>query len=256
MMNSSGRSANLKAVLSDNAEVRRHVSKMVETWETVSSRDARGTRQAYLVDPIQPPSILMQDGKESTMPDYIHKMLVAYLNNKHRTTAYADQGAATLRHIPLSRRYRTTSKVYIRGVRYCTSQSIVGDSHIIFKNSAAKTFAGSIIGIFEHAHEVVDMSGDSPFFPRGMHNPTRPNTSIFLQVMEYARIHDEERMPLHLACKKEGFVGGYLRRDVLENMQLIEASQVVCHFRLLPIASGGEKVIHVYPLDRVSVSSG
>lgn len=251
MMNSSGRTANLKAILSDNATVRRHVSSMIKTWETVSSRDARGTRLASLVDPVQPPTIIVQDGREAKMPEDLHHMLVDYLNHKHRTTAYADQGPAVLRHIPLSRRYRTASKVHIRGVRYCISQYIVGDSHIIFRTSPTKIAAGSIVNIFEHTHEVVDQSGDSPFFPRGMHNPTRTVTSVFLQVKEYAPVQDTASLPLNLACIKEGFVGGWLRGNVLGPTQMIDASQVVSHFRLLPIEIGEEKLIHVYPLDRV-----
>lgn len=252
MMNSSGRSANLKAILADDVTVRTHVYKMIKTWEAVSSRDSRGTRRAYLVDPTQPPTVLMQDGKEETMPDYLYQMLVTYMNNKHHTNAYSDQGPATLRHIHLSRQYLRATTVSIRGVRYCTSQSIVGDSNIIFRTSPGRTVAGSVISIFEHSHDVVDISGDSPFFPRGMHNSTRPTSSIFLLVKKYS-IPLDSSLPLQQACLKEGFVGGYLRQDVLEQIQIIDVSQVICHFRKLPITISGEKLIHVYPLDRVRV---
>lgn len=255
MMNSSGRAANLKAVLSDDVTVRTHVSKMVKTWETVSSRDSRGTRRAYLVDPAQPPTILLQDGKAEMMPDYLYHMLVTHMNNKHNTNAYSDHGPATLRHIHLSRQYTRATKVSIRGVRYCASRSIVGDSNIIFRTSSGRIEAGSVISIFEHTHDVVDLSRESPFFPKGMHNPTHTTSSIFLLVKEYSSVQTDISLPLHQACIKEGFVGGYIRQDVLEKIQIIDTSQVICHFRKLPITIGGEKFIHVYPLDRVRITT-
>ena len=48
-MHSSVREANFQALLSDDRELRSHVSDLVEVYDTIRTEDVRGTRLAHMV---------------------------------------------------------------------------------------------------------------------------------------------------------------------------------------------------------------
>ena len=220
----SARTANLRAILADDDNVRKTVVEMVNLMASVEKEDIRGFRRATLLDPTSP---------EYSIPPHAASFLldeIQYQLLRKRLQEGLDQ------EIDLPREALVVQEISARGVSYASRAKRSGrDSAIIFKphdeHNRDVHLAGRIEKIFQYTYHIP-------------HNAT----GFYLIVREHLPLHSSTFDPY----KRFGFAGGYLCEREPTTLHVITLSQVLSHFAATGLTwEGREDLIHVLPLDRV-----
>lgn len=218
MLNTSVRSANLRAILADDDSLRASVQEIVSVMEQIDHEDIRGFRLASIIDP-NSPSYTPRSKPLSGMLHPHHFQLLC-----HRLGQNID-----INNIPKNARFLKEVSKY--GVCYGTTTSALKNSSVIFYDSPSNNSkAGITIHIFEYQwyRDVNHISKD-----------------IFFVVQELEPIH-EGRDPY----RRHAF-GGFICAATGRE-QVISMSQIKSHFALTRLTeSEFNGLIHVLPVDRV-----
>lgn len=256
---SSCRAANLLALLRHDAVVRKDVAELVEVYESYAAEDNRGTRLANLASALHPTDevVIIGDRKTSQVDDRILSLLAEVLSSRY--------GPSSAR--PAGRNIRSVHKMAIRGVRYTAAKVIKRDSDVIFtprllsatgNNQNLDTCPGRISQIFTYHPDSASTSTQIL--------PTAPEVapaeapvelvSVYVAIHPYGPLPDESSATIqswNQSCREFGTAGGYLCSSTLleddSHLQVVEASDILCHFAKLSIPEHG--LMHVLPLDRV-----
>jgi hypothetical protein len=253
-MHSSAREANLQALLFNHSEAREHVSELAKTYEAFLSEDVRGTRLAHMVNVTQ----LTQQSdfafdetclRDTSLPDAVLLLLAQYLNRKHRSTIYSIDGSPGISVLP---RAKLLDKFSLRGVEYSTASCRMRNSHVLFRppkldssESLAHAEPGQITCVFLHSQT------DSLNTQKGggrLHHP-----SVYLCIQSYAPLQPELG-DVDKSYRRFGFSGGFLSAQNPGPLILVDQSSIISHVAVTPLEMKGCKVLHVLPMDRVSVS--
>ncbi len=255
-MHSSVREANFQAMLSDDSEVRSHVSNLVEAYETVRAEDVRGTRLAHMANAVhlthQQPD-LVYDGtrlRESSLPDPVLESFVRFLKRKHQV-AVDSTSLVGLRGAGVSQEARFLDNFSLRGIQYSTLSHRTRNSHILFQSpqlgNASKAPSGlepgQITHIFLHPLPLTPTTTQGPY-PLDVYLCVRPYG--FLQ----PELSDSDQM-----YRRFGFAGGFLRQRELALPTIIEPSNIISHVAVTPVHIKGYPLLHILPMDRVRLSS-
>lgn len=222
----SARSANLRAILADDEDVRKTVFEMVTTMESIDKEEVRGFRLASQLDPGAPQ--FMSDSN----PKLIELEIQPYQKLRELISRSTHDKPLSLPKEALS-----VDEISLRGVCYTTSRSSkFRSSRIIFQLPGAPTpkahsyRAGAIRDIFRYSY----------------HCGEEERHAFYLSVWEYLR-HDHTQDPYI----KFGFAGGFLCEAQPAQFHILELSQVVSHFGLTKMKGKYASAVHVMPVDRV-----
>lgn len=218
MLKMSVRSANLRAILADDSDIRNSVSELVSVMDQIHIEHARGFRLASLLDP-DSPVITPRSKPYVSLLHPSHHLLVceALGHGIHEMSS-----SATFLH-----------EISLNGVCYSTRSSKPKDSSIIFRSqnpSDDSIYAGIAEHIFQYSYVQENERIESLF------------------------ILAKELLPFesHLDPYRRYPFGGFLSNPT-DREHLFEASQVVSHFALTKQVSGPFiGMVHVLPVDRVS----
>lgn len=214
------RSANMRAVLADDDDIRNSVSELVSVMDHINVEHARGFRLASLLDPASPAITPRSKPYDFLLEPSHHILLCELLGRGH--------------DIPRSAKF--LHEISLNGVCYGTAaSSTFKDSSIIFQSQNPlddSIYAGIAELIFQYSY--VEENGESL-------------EEIFILAQELCPIES------HLDPYRRYPFGGFLTRQT-DLRHLFKASQVKSHFALTKKASGPfAGMIHVLPVDRVSV---
>jgi hypothetical protein len=229
-MNSTARAANLKALLSDNPEIRSQVSEAIKVYERGSNRDSRGIRLAHMLDPNNAEFDLQSHSHWSSLSQHERQLLHQYLTWKHGDFNLEDWKASAA----------IMDQISIAGVRYARKNVLKRDqdSHIIFSIPGGnEVVPGEILNIFQY-----------------WHTPPAGNEfkAVYLVVNRFPTNPQLDRQDPY---REHPLVFGYLCGAKPSTSYVIEASNVESHFALTPLAYNEEHLIHVLPLSRVHLTS-
>ena len=127
-MHSSVRDANFQALLSDDREMRSHVSELVEVFEAIRTEDVRGTRLAHMVDAAhvtqrQPDLVYDRTRlRQSSLPDSVLASFIQFLNSNDHATA-GSSNLNSLAHTAITPEAGFLDSFSLRGVQYSTKSS-------------------------------------------------------------------------------------------------------------------------------------
>lgn len=257
-MHSSAREANFQALLSDDSEMRSHVSDLVEVYEAIRTEDVRGTRLAHMVDAAcvtQPQSDLVYDGtrlRELSLPDSVLASFVQFLGCKYQVTV-GSSSLNSLAHTVISPEAKFLDSFSLRGVQYSTTSYRTRNSHILFRSfqsgdSGSKSKASSHSKPGQITHIFLHSLSPSPH-SRGAHGGScRP--AVYVCVQPYCSLQpelsDTDRM-----YRRFGFAGGFLCRRELAPIVVIEPSDIVSHVAVTTLCINEHPLLHILPMDRV-----
>lgn len=258
-IHSSMREANFQAMLSDDSEVRSHVSNLVEAYEAVRAEDVRGTRLAHMVNAMHLTSQqLVYDRTclhKSSLPDPVLESFIRFLKRKHLVTV-DPTSLDSLRGAVISREARFLDNFSFRGVQYSTLSHKTRNSHILFQplqlghasdsEAPGRPEPGQITHIFLHSlapsrHSTTAQSGPYPL-------------DVYLCVRPYGflqpELSDSDQM-----YRRFGFAGGFLRQRELVQPTIIEPSNIISHVAVTPVHVKGYPLLHILPMDQVCLVS-
>jgi hypothetical protein len=251
-MHSSVREANFQALLSDDRELRSHVSDLVEVYDTIRTEDVRGTRLAHMVHVTQSQPDLVYDGtrlRKSSLPDSVLASFVQFLNSKHHATV-GSSNLNNLAHTIIPPEANFLDSFSLRGVQYSTKSYRTRNSHILFRSfqsgSASMAPHQSMPGQITHVFlYIVPLSPNSSAAQGGPHRP-----AVYVSVQPYGSLQPElsnmDRM-----YRRFGFAGGFLCRREIAPVVIIEPSNIVSHVAITPLCINGHPLLHILPMDRV-----
>ena len=226
-MMSSGRTSHLKAMLHDDDELRKDVVEMATTLESIDSEDIRGFRHATLLDPSAPTFVINSKAVSSQIEDEPYQLLCSLL----RTPGDLEQ-------VSLPRKALFLDEISIGGVSYATKGSRkFRDSAVMFRKHqdceghACDAKPGVITLIFQYKYQA-----------------TCEVTQYFLLIQEYVPIGD----PVLDVYRSFGFAGGFLCKSDPAGYTMVPLTHIVSHVALTAI---GDNLIHILPIDRVSIQS-
>jgi hypothetical protein len=223
LLKTSARSANLRALLSDNEDIRDSMQDLITTMDKINREDVRGFRLASILDPSLPTFEPRSNLDPQIIEDALHRLLCDLLD-RSMDGAVMPKDANFMKEISY------------RGVVYALSTSSgFRDSSIMFREREhpQHTKAGIIENIFQYSYTREDGENIEDIFMAV--EELTPITSFvdpYLQFGEFAGF----------LCEKQE--GG--------NPRVIPMRQVVCHFAYTEMTDGWEGLIHVLPVDRVS----
>lgn len=226
LLRSSARSANLRAILADDENVRSVVLEMITTMESIDKEEVRGFRLANQLDPGAPQFMVDAKAKLHMLEARTYQILCHLISQTNPNLL-----------LSLPKEAHSVEEIAFRGVGYATSRSRkFRSSRIIFhlaSNPSDETLlhrAGIIQDIFQYTY----WCGEEE------------TKSFYLSVWEYVR-HD----PTHDPYPNFGFAGGFLCGSRPLRFHVLEPSQVISHFGLTKMNGKYTNCIHVMPLDRV-----
>jgi len=255
-MRSSAREAKLQALRFDHHEVRERVGELTKTYEAFLAEDVHGTRLAHMVDTAQ----LTQSSEftfdeaclcDAILPDAVLHLLVQFLNQKHRATVYSTNGSPGISISPIA---KFLDKFSLRGVQYSTVSCRRRNSHVLFRpskldssslESLADPELGQIIHVFLHSQDNAPSAQEDE---ERLHNP-----SIYICVQPYVPV-TSEISDVDKSYRRFGFAGGFLSTQKLGPPIIVDQSSIISHVAVTPLEIRGYNVLHVLPMDRVSVS--
>ena len=225
-MLASTRSANLRAILTDDDEIRETVLGMVTAMDTIDREEVRGFRLASQLDPDLPEFMANTNPKVLRFEARPYDLLCEFISRTHPSQPL---------HLP--NEAHSVEEIALRGVRYATVRSSkYRNSRILFRDPSIDTSnnlqAGVIQDIFEYAYRCAD----------------EEKKSFYLTALGYVR-YDHLLDPY----PKFGFSGGFLCQAEPSQLHILELSQVVSHFGLTKMTGKYTGHIHVMPLDRVGI---
>jgi hypothetical protein len=233
-MRAAARSANLRAILAEDEDIRPIVLEMVDEMEVTAIEDIRGFRRASMLD--------------HTLSSFIiNSETTAFQLREHEYLLFCNLVAQILpdRAAALSTRGLSVEEISLRGVCYGTSSSSkYRNSTVLFQaqpqtgpHETSSLKAGIIQTIFQHMHD------DSTKVPQS-------SPAFYVIVREH---------PCMIATddpyRNFGFAGGFLCAEEATELHVIEISQIVSHFAMTKFKDQQFKhYFHVMPLDRVRCS--
>lgn len=223
MLNTSARSANLRALLADNPALRASVLELVSVMEQIDLEDIRGFRLASILDVDSPSYMPRSKPQAGNLADFHHALLCEYLG-RSRDLARMPRDAQFLKEISKN------------GVCYGTSStSTFKNSSIIFSNrnpTDPAPYAAIATQLFEYCWLHDDK------------NRTRLR-GVFLVVRILEPI-DSEQDP-YRRYPFGGFLCVPTRREII-----ISLAQIQSHSVLTQMIEGRfSGYVHVLPVDRV-----
>lgn len=227
MMNATGRAANLKALISDNPEIRSQASEAIKVYEHGSIRDSRGIRLAQMLDPKDTHFDLESRSRWGSLSVEERQLLQSYLQNKHGETFQLEDWMAS---------GAIMDQITIAGVRYAQPGVLKRDqdSHIILViPDTDQTAPGKILKIFQFWYSTpsgTEYKGTYLIVDQFSTNPT---------------------LDIEDPYRKHPTLFGYLCNVTPLATRIIEAEHVRSHFALTPRQYNGVDFIHVYPMSRV-----
>ncbi|KIM43799.1 hypothetical protein M413DRAFT_68706, partial [Hebeloma cylindrosporum] len=222
LLKTSARSANLRALLSDNEDIRDSMQDIITTMSTIDREDVRGFRLASILDPslptFEPRSKLDPQFIEGTL----HELLCDLLDRSM-------DASVMLKHANFMK------EISYRGVVYALSTSSgFRDSSIMFREQNSHHAKPAIIeSIFQYSYTREDGQNVE---------------DIFMTVEELAPITGFVDPYLHFG----EFAGFLCEKKEGVNLRVIQMRQVACHFAYTEMMDDWEGLIHVLPVDRVS----
>ncbi|KAJ6544888.1 hypothetical protein DFH09DRAFT_1088420, partial [Mycena vulgaris] len=226
-MNSAARAANLKALISDNTEIREHVSEAIKAYERGSNRDSRGIRLAYMLDPNDPHFDLQSLSRWSSLSLEERQVLHSYLQWKHGDFNLEDWKASAA----------IMEQISITGVRYARKNVLKRDqdSNILFCIPGTdEVVPGEILNIFQYWHTTAAEVEFKAIYLLVNRFPTNPVLGRQDPYREHPNLF------------------GYLCGTNPIDTRIIEAEHVQSHFGRTPIEYNGQQLMHVLPLSRVN----
>lgn len=223
--------ANLKALISDDAEIRTHIAEAVKVYEHQLARISGGVSVAQILDPTSSHRDVAAKSAWAPLSVMERQLLQEHLSRKYGGYTLEDWQATAL----------MMDRISLNGVRYARTDVFKsdGESHIIFEQPGTnRTSPGKIVNIFRYWH-------------------TPPNNAAeievtYLVVQRFVGVSSLE-LGRQDPYNKISKVFGYLASQVVANCNdLIETTHVKSHFASTPIAYNGLNLIHVLPLNRVS----
>jgi hypothetical protein len=230
-MNSTSRAANLKAIITDNKEIRSQISHTIAVYEHGLNRDLRGSRLANMIDPEDSHFDLESRSHWNMLCPDERQLLQDYLSWIYGNFNLAEwQASASI-----------MDEISISGVRYAKTgvQKLNQDSYILFTlpgEGPEHIAAGEIINIFQHWHTTPDGTET-----RGIYLVINRFSTDIAPVMDIPDPY--RRYPAAL---------GYICRQSHLETRIIEAKHVWGHFGMTPMIYNGQNLMHVIPLSRVS----
>lgn len=228
-MRSSGRAANLRALLLDDCAILDQVSSLVEEVRRQSLIDPRGTRLGSLmlessVIPTRDGAKVMKRGtREIILPDDVYRILVASLRTRSSQST------------PVSKRALLVTRAAIRNATFAPTSERDRDSHILFRTEEGLHCAGRIAYMFMH-------DGLSALVP----------PALFLIIEPYQGLSAQEQWmdKQYRAFKR----GGFCCKPTFLDKVVITASNVLCHVAKTAIKIEGvsQPLFHMLPLGKVS----
>ncbi|KAJ7429510.1 hypothetical protein B0H11DRAFT_2265471 [Mycena galericulata] len=225
LLYSTARMANLKALLSDNADIRTQVAETVKVYERESSRESRGARLMQFLDSDVD---IASKSRWGTISSDERQLLRHYLSRKYAPFDLETWKASAF----------IMDQISHQGVRYARQGVLKydGDSHIIFRlpEAPSQTAPGKIVNIFQFWH-------------------TKPDGSETKDVYLVVRCYGQDPVPVGQdPYRKYARVLGYLAGPwPAGEMRLIEPSHIQSHFALTLIKFSDDlDLIHVFPLGR------
>ena len=254
-MHSSVRDANFQALLSDDREMRSHVSELVEVFEAIRTEDVRGTRLAHMVDAAhvtqrQPDLVYDRTRlRQSSLPDSVLASFIQFLNSNDHATA-GSSNLNSLAHTAITPEAGFLDSFSLRGVQYSTKSYRTRNSHILFRSfqsgsasmAPRQSMPGQITHVFLHA---VSPSPYSSAAQGGSHRPT-----VYVSVQPYGSLRPEFS-DLDWMYRRFGFAGGFLCQRELAPVVIIEPSDIVSHVAITPLCINEHLLLHILPMDRV-----
>lgn len=229
-MRAAAHSANLRAILAEDEDIRRVVLEMVDVMEATATEDIRGFRRANMLDRNLNNFAATSTAKPFQLREHEHQL-------------FCDLVKQTLpdRQSKVSVQVLSVDEISLRGVCYGTS----GSSN--YRNSTV-LFQPQAQGHFEHASLKAGII-----------------QTIFQQSNIFSSEHPES-LPLFFAILREhpcmnpaddpyrefGFAGGFLCANEATVLHVVEISQIVSHFALTRFEDEEfQQYFHAMPLDRV-----
>ncbi|KAJ6562025.1 hypothetical protein B0H19DRAFT_1259646 [Mycena capillaripes] len=225
-MNSTARAANLKAILTDNAEIRSHASEAIKTFERVTNQDSRGFRLAQMLDPEDTHFDLEARSQWGVLSIEERQLLQDYLSWRYGDFDLESWTASG----------SIMDQISINGVRYARKNVLKHDqdSHIIFDVPGTnETAPGEIINIFQYWHT------------------TPADVEIKAIYLIVNRFNPHPTLDREDPYRKFPLIVGYLCAIKPMETRVIEAGHVRSHFGLTPIKHNGQDLMHVLPMSRV-----
>ena len=248
-MHSSAREANLKALLSDNSEVRSRVGDLADVYKAVLAEDVRGTRLAHMVDAVhlteQEPDFTYDATRlrESNLPNDVLASFVHFLKE-------VDQGAMGFTDDrsdgTTSPKVITMNKFSFRGVEYSTASCRTRNSHILFRSpgSANPLDSGQITYIFFKSQVSTACSIAASGQP---HHPP-----VYVCVRPYVTLQANPQFSgMDQMYRRFGFAGGFLCWREVAPQVVIKPSSIISHVAVTPLQIGEHQMLHILPMDRV-----
>jgi hypothetical protein len=228
-MNASGRAANLKAMLSDNEDLRTRVSEAIKVYEHGQNRDSRGIRLANMIDPEDSHFDVESRSRWGALSLEERHLLQSYLSWVYEDFDLNEwQASASI-----------MDEISIKGVRYAKKnvRKLDEDSHILFTIPGTDHIGvGEILNIFQYWH-----TPSTGLETKGIYLVINRFSTDISSIMD---IPDPYRQyPTAV---------GYLCTQSHLETRIIEAKHVWSHFALTPMEYHGHPLMHVLPLNRVS----
>ncbi|KAJ7898765.1 hypothetical protein B0H13DRAFT_1884135 [Mycena leptocephala] len=216
-MYSTARMANLKALLSDNGELRTQVAGTVKAYDLIAGLKVLDSNDSHfdLASKAQWGSLSVRE----------RQLLKGYLGQKYTPFDLEDWRASGC----------IMDQISVDGVKYaCQNVSKYDrDSHILFKVPGKEAAPGKILNIVQYWHTTADGIETKDIYlvvDRFDPNPVPPEQDPYRQ---------------------HPGIFGHLAGVIPVETCIIEASHIQSHFGLTPIKFSDElDVMHVYPLSR------
>ncbi|KAK6997497.1 hypothetical protein R3P38DRAFT_2453289, partial [Favolaschia claudopus] len=230
-MNATGRASNLKAILTDNKEVRSKVSETIKVYEHSLNRNSRGIRLANMIDPEDTHFDQESHSHWSTLTRTERHILQDYLcfTHPHTNITLSDwQASASI-----------MDKISVNGVCYAQKnvQKFDQDSYILYNvPNTTQIGVGQIINIFQYWYTFEGQQEQ-----KGVYLIV---DSFSTNIADIIDIPDPYR-------KYPNAVGYLCSRRIIET-RVIESKHIWSHFGMTPIEYNNSSLMHVLPLSRVS----
>ncbi|KAJ3500882.1 hypothetical protein NLJ89_g9593 [Agrocybe chaxingu] len=214
-LKSSARYGNIRALLSDDTDVRALLRELVEVMAKIESEDVRGYRLAMILDLSLPDLALRAQETPGYLEDKFHRLLCGYF----------------LDETPPTNAVTFCKEISFRGVCYGVLNSTsFKNSSVIFSMPTTDMVAGIIIKIFRHSFA----------------DHSEKDTYLIVQELVLAGPGTQD------PYRQYGFCGGFLCRPDPGSYRLIRINQIISHFVMTRLVDEPFKdLIHVLPVDRL-----
>ena len=214
-MNTSASSANIRAILADDEQIRHIVYEMTDVMDDIALEDARGLRLASILDPSVPHTTSR------------FRSTTSMIRQEYQQLVQARCGTGS----EISPEAIFYKEVSVRGVCYGIHDSTAQrNSYVQFQHSDTEVEAGMIEQIFRCQYTLAGEELEDIFLIIRMLIPIDIETDPYRQY-DFA---------------------GFLAQPTGGTFTAIHLSQVICHCVITEMVEEYEGLIHVLPVDRVS----